>query len=58
VPEVSKYSIQIGANEYYRHLQARCPMLPLPHPATVAVYHLGNNGTARKLWNEWLVTIS
>ena len=57
MPEVSKHSIQIGPNEYYRRLRARCPMLPLPHPATVAVYHLANNGTARKLRNEWLVTI-
>jgi hypothetical protein len=28
------------------------------HPANVAVYHLGNNGTARKLLKAWLVTTS
>jgi hypothetical protein len=27
------------------------------HPASVAVYHLGNNGTARKLLKSWPVTI-
>jgi hypothetical protein len=26
------------------------------HPASVAVYHLGNNGTARKLLKAWPVT--
>ena len=26
------------------------------HPAHVAVYHLGNNGTARKLLKAWTVT--
>ncbi len=28
------------------------------HPASVAVYHLGNNGTARKLLKAWPVTTS
>jgi hypothetical protein len=28
------------------------------HPASVAVYHLGNNGTARKLLKAWAVTQS
>jgi hypothetical protein len=28
------------------------------HPTCVAVYHLGNNGTARKLLKEWPVTSS
>lgn len=26
------------------------------HPEAVAVYHLGNNGTARRLLKEWLLT--
>jgi hypothetical protein len=26
------------------------------HPVAVAVYHLGNNGTARKLLKEWPLT--
>jgi len=26
------------------------------HPVAVAVYHLGNNGTARKLLKEWSLT--
>jgi hypothetical protein len=28
------------------------------HPASVALYHLGNNGTARKLLKSWPVTNS
>jgi hypothetical protein len=53
---------QVGAGKYYPHLTVGVatfddlkeieaePFDPFPvHPASVAVYHLGNNGTAREL---------
>jgi hypothetical protein len=60
---------QIGAGKYFPHLTVGVakftdlkvieaePFDPFPvHPASVAVYHLGNNGTARKLLREWKAT--
>jgi hypothetical protein len=57
---------QIGAGKYFPHLTVGVaafddlkvieaePFEAFPvHPASVAVYHLGNNGTARKLLSEW-----
>jgi len=62
---------QIGAGKYLPHLTvgaARFEDLAVieaepfdaftVHPAGVAVYHLGNNGTARKLLKAWPVTSS
>jgi hypothetical protein len=57
---------QIGAGRYFPHLTVGVatfddlkiieaePFDPFAvHPADVAVYHLGNNGTARKLLKAW-----
>jgi hypothetical protein len=57
---------QIGAGKYFPHLTvgvAKFEDLKIieaepfdaftVHPASVAVYHLGNNGTARKLLKAW-----
>jgi hypothetical protein len=57
---------QIGAGKYFPHLTVGVakftdlkvieaePFDAFPvHPASVAVYHLGNNGTARKLLKAW-----
>ena len=57
---------QIGAGKYFPHLTVGVatfddletieaePFDAFPvHPAGVAVYHLGNNGTARKLLKAW-----
>jgi hypothetical protein len=62
---------QIGAGKYLPHLTvgaAKFDDLKIieaepfdaftVHPAGVAVYHLGNNGTARKLLKAWPVTSS
>jgi hypothetical protein len=62
---------QIGAGKYLPHLTVGAakfddlkiieaePFDPFTvHPAGVAVYHLGNNGTARKLLKEWPLTNS
>ena len=59
---------QIGAGKYLPHLTVGAatfddlkiievePFDPFTvHPAGVAVYHLGNNGTARKLLKAWPV---
>jgi hypothetical protein len=57
---------QIGAGKYFPHLTVGVATFddlkvieaelfdafPV-HPASLAVYHLGNNGTARKLLKEW-----
>jgi hypothetical protein len=60
---------QIGEGNYFPHLTVGVakfddlkvieaePFEPSDvHGAGVAVYHLGNNGTARKLFKEWPVT--
>jgi hypothetical protein len=66
---VEKYvPAQIGAGNYFPHLTvgvAKFEDLKVieaepfdafaVHPASVAVYHLGNNGTARKLLKSWPV---
>jgi hypothetical protein len=57
---------QIGAGKYFPHLTVGVatfddlkvieaePFEPFAiHPASVGVYHLGNNGTARKLLKAW-----
>jgi hypothetical protein len=57
---------QVGAGRYFPHLTVGVatfgdlkvieaePFDDFPvHPASVAVYHLGNNGTARKLLKAW-----
>jgi hypothetical protein len=62
---------QIGAGKYLPHLTVGAAKFedlavieaePLDaftvHPAGVAVYHLGNNGTARELLKAWPVTSS
>ena len=62
---------QIGAGKYLPHLTvgaAKFDDLKIieaepfdvftVHPAGVAVYHLANNGTARKLLKAWPVTSS
>jgi hypothetical protein len=62
---------QIGAGHYFPHLTVGVakfddlkvieaePFEPSTvHAAGVAVYHLGNNGTARELLKEWAVTDS
>jgi hypothetical protein len=62
---------QIGAGKYLPHLTVGAakfddlkiieaePFDPFTvHPAGVAVYHLGNNGTARKLLKGWPLTNS
>jgi hypothetical protein len=62
---------QIGAGKYLPHITvgvAKFDDLKVieaepfdafaVHPASVAVYHLGNNGTARKLFKAWPVTNS
>jgi len=62
---------QIGAGKYFPHLTvgiAKFDDLKVieaepfdaftVHPAGVAVYHLGNNGTARNLLKTWPVTSS
>jgi hypothetical protein len=62
---------QIGAGNYFRHLTVGvakfddlkvieaepCNAFAV-HPVSAAVYHLGNNGTARKLLKAWPVTNS
>jgi hypothetical protein len=61
---------QIGEGNYLPHLTVGVakfddlkviedePFEPLTvHPAGVAVYHLGNNGTARKQLKSWPVTV-
>ena len=69
---VEKYvPAQIGAGNYLPHITvgvAKFDDLKVieaepfdafaVHPASVAVYHLGNNGTARKLLKSWPVTNS
>ena len=66
---VEKYvPAQIGDGKYFPHLTvgvAKFDDLKIieaepfdaftVHPASVAVYHLGNNGTARKLLKAWPV---
>jgi hypothetical protein len=60
---------QIGEGRYFPHLTVGVatfddlelieaePFDAFPvHPASVAVYHLGNNGTARKLLKAWPAT--
>ena len=62
---------QIGAGKYLPHLTVGAAKFDdlktieaepfdafAVHPAGVAVYHLGNNGTARKLLKAWPVTNS
>jgi hypothetical protein len=62
---------QIGDGKYFPHLTVGVDTFDhlkiieaesfdsfTVHPASVAVYHLGNNGTARKLLKEWPVTIA
>jgi hypothetical protein len=57
---------EIGAGKYFPHLTVGVATFddlrtieaePFEafsvHPASVAVYHLGNNGTARTLLSEW-----
>jgi hypothetical protein len=57
---------QIGAGKYFPHLTVGVATFDdlkvieaepfeafAVHPASVAVYHLGNNGTARKLLKNW-----
>jgi hypothetical protein len=57
---------QVGAGRYFPHLTVgvatftdleRIEAEPFEafavHPSSVAVYHLGNNGTARELLKEW-----
>ena len=57
---------QIGAGKYFPHLTVGVATFDdlevieaepfdafAVHPASVAVYHLGNNGTARKLLRAW-----
>ncbi len=69
---VEKYvPAQIGDGKYFPHLTVGVakfddlevieaePFEPSPvHAAGVAVYHLGNNGTARKLLKEWQLSSS
>ena len=60
---------QIGQGNYFPHLavgvakfddlkviEAEPVEPPTVRAAGVAVYHLGNNGTARELLSEWPVT--
>jgi hypothetical protein len=60
---------QIGAGKYFPHLTVGVATFDdlkvieaepfdafAVHPASVAVYHLGNNGTARKLLKMWPAT--
>jgi hypothetical protein len=60
---------QIGDGKYFPHLTVGVDTFDhlkiieaepfdafTVHPASVAVYHLGNNGTARKLLKAWPVT--
>jgi len=62
---------QIGDGKYFPHLTVGVDTFDhlkiieaesfdsfTVHPASVAVYHLGNNGTARKLLKEWPATIA
>jgi len=62
---------QIGDGKYFPHLTVGVDTFDhlkiieaesfdsfTVHPASVAVYHLGNNGTARKLLKEWPVTMA
>jgi hypothetical protein len=60
---------QIGKGKYFPHLTVGVATFDdlkvieaepfdafAVHPASVAVYHLGNNGTARKLLKAWLTS--
>ncbi len=62
---------QIGEGKYLPHITVGVPKFDdlkiieaepfdafAVHPASVSVYHLGNNGTARELLKGWPVTSS